>query len=145
MQVPTDVTIDRVVPLRAAEGDTGPSLPIGSMLSSYFLYIFKISPAIYFISPAGTHDNVHEATSHVDSLVGVTDAYTTVTSPRQVAMAEMTRSEANVIAQTAKQVPDEVLIYHLSFTRTSSTLLHFRQCTYDNIFFLNVCTVGRNH
>ena len=66
-------------------------------------------------------------------------------APRQVVTAEMTRSEANVVAQTAKQVPDEVLIYHLSFTRTSSTLLHFRQCTYDNIFFLNVCTVGRNH
>ncbi|KAG2650539.1 hypothetical protein PVAP13_1NG457219, partial [Panicum virgatum] len=97
IEVPTDVTITPVVPLRAAEGDTGPSLPIDS-----------------------THDNVQEATSHVDSLLGVTDAYTTITSPRQ----------------TAKQVPDEVLIYHLSFTRTSSIFfLHFCQCTYDNIFF----------
>jgi hypothetical protein len=67
---------------------------------------------------------VHEATSHVDSLVEVTDAYTTSSSPRQVATAEMTRSAANVVAQTAKQVPYEVPyevpLYHLSFTRTSS-------------------------
>ncbi|XP_039839019.1 uncharacterized protein LOC120699198 isoform X1 [Panicum virgatum] len=131
-QVPTDVTIDRVVPLRAAEGDTGPSLPIGSMLSSYFLYIFKISPAIYFISPAGTHDNVHEATSHVDSLVGVTDAYTTVTSPRQVATAEMTRSEANVIAQTAKQVPDESAGIISSIDDALGPIL-FRPCTPGDI------------
>ncbi|XP_039839021.1 uncharacterized protein LOC120699198 isoform X2 [Panicum virgatum] len=108
-QVPTDVTIDRVVPLRAAEGDTGPSLPIGS-----------------------THDNVHEATSHVDSLVGVTDAYTTVTSPRQVATAEMTRSEANVIAQTAKQVPDESAGIISSIDDALGPIL-FRPCTPGDI------------
>ncbi|KAG2634392.1 hypothetical protein PVAP13_2NG168906 [Panicum virgatum] len=109
MQVPTDVTIDRVVPLRAAEGDAGPSLPIGS-----------------------THDNVHEETSHVDSLVGVTDAYTTVTSPRQVATAEMTRSEANVVAQTAKQVPDESAVI-ISSTDDALGPILFWPCTPGDI------------
>jgi hypothetical protein len=110
-QVHTDVTIDRVMTLAAAKGDTEPALPNGI---------------------AGTHDNVHEATSHVDSLVEVTDAYTTSSSPRQVATAEMTRSAANVVAQTAKQVPYESAGI-VSNTDDAIGPVVFRPCTPGDI------------
>ncbi|XP_025794955.1 uncharacterized protein LOC112875348 isoform X3 [Panicum hallii] len=112
-QVHTDVTIDRVMTLAAAKGDAGPALPNGS-----------------------THDNVHEATSHVDSLVEVTDAYTTSSSPRQVATAEMTRSAANVVAQTAKQVPYEVPYESAGIVSNTDDALGpvvFRPCTPGDI------------
>jgi hypothetical protein len=75
---------------------------------------------------------VHEATSHVDSLVEVTDAYTTSSSPRQVATAEMTRSAANVVAQTAKQVPYESAGI-VSNTDDAIGPVVFRPCTPGDI------------